>query len=156
MHFVFPHLFLLLFCHFCLSAFNVVSSCNYGRNCVLSGTTTYLRCYDIAESFSDEAELYKGFMSFFTECIHEEESIYRPACVGYRVFLPACLGVSSFLVAQILHSTITLQPFNDTDSLLLFTKLNPLFYSTGLAQPCLHHRTEKSSLSPCCIYQTSG
>jgi hypothetical protein len=106
-----------------------VSSCNYGRNGVLSGTTTYLRCNDVAESFSDGAELYKGFMSFFIDCIRAEESIYRPACVGYRVFLSACFGVSSFLAAHISDTTVTLQHFTGPISVLLFTELIPFFNS---------------------------
>jgi hypothetical protein len=62
-------------------------------------------------------------MSFFIECIREEESIYKPACVGYRVFLSACVGVSSFLASHILHTTVTLQHFTGPVSLLLFIEL---------------------------------
>jgi hypothetical protein len=73
----------------------LVSWCTNGSNLVISGTSTYITCIDVAESFSDGAELDRSFVHFFIECIRKAEIIYRLACVGYRVFLSPNLGVSS-------------------------------------------------------------
>jgi hypothetical protein len=94
--------FYATFCHLCRSAFNFVSSCNYDRNCVLSGTTTYLRCNNVVESFSHGAELYKGFMSFFIECIHE---FTCPLVLGIECSFLHVLGsvLLSLLIFRILR-----------------------------------------------------
>jgi hypothetical protein len=66
--------------------------------------------------FQMELSCTKDSCLFFIECIREEESTSRPACVGYRVFLSTCVGVSSFIAAHISHTTVTLQPFTGPDS----------------------------------------
>jgi hypothetical protein len=73
----------------------IVSWCTNGSNLVISGTSTYITCIDVAESFSDGAKLDRSFMHFFIEFIFKEEIIYRPTCIGYRVFLSPNIGVSS-------------------------------------------------------------
>jgi hypothetical protein len=90
MHFVFP--IFATFCHLCRSAFNFVSSCNYGRNCLLSGTTTYLRCNDVAESFSDGAELYKGFMSFLSSAYVQKNQFTGLLVLGIECSFLHVLG----------------------------------------------------------------
>jgi hypothetical protein len=73
----------------------LVSWCTNGKNLVISGTSTYITCINVAESFLDGAQLDRSFMHFFIECIRKEEIIHRPACVGHRVFLSPNIGVSS-------------------------------------------------------------
>ncbi|TVU17591.1 hypothetical protein EJB05_33635, partial [Eragrostis curvula] len=67
---------------------------NQSRRIVIQGPAQLLSCDQIAQSFADGAPLWRTFMSYFVECLRDDEEVYRPKCVGFRVFLSGALGVS--------------------------------------------------------------
>ncbi|TVU20680.1 hypothetical protein EJB05_32863, partial [Eragrostis curvula] len=65
---------------------------NQSRRIVIQGPAQLLSCDQIAQSFADGAPLWRTFMSYFVECLRDDEEVYRPKCVGFRVFLSGALG----------------------------------------------------------------
>ncbi|TVU11071.1 hypothetical protein EJB05_44634 [Eragrostis curvula] len=66
---------------------------NQSRRIVIQGPAQLLSCDQIAQSFADGAPLWRTFMSYFVECLRDDEEVYRPKCVGFRVFLLGALGL---------------------------------------------------------------